>query len=265
MALPFSTCPYISGLTEDTRGEIWESGEKQLFHKGDLIVYHESAEVIYQTQDAVLRAVAGSVLFLPKDCMPQIKVLRQGSVICIGYQTSGCTNLSLISTSAPTRIRNLFLHFAALHAQSPSVTMDCAMMADLYSIFYELQRNTADGSRRALQEDMIRPSVAYLEKHLTDRGWNLKQVAALSGVSETYFRTLFTRQYGCTPLQYVLKKRISMAEKMLAETNKPISEIAEQCGFHSKAFFCSQFQKSVGFSPEAFRKNQKTLYKRSVL
>lgn len=254
MALPFSAFPYISSLTEDTRWETWEIGEKRFIRNGDLIVYHESAEVIYQTQDAVLHAVAGSILFLPQACAPQINVLRQGSVICIGYHASVSTNLALISTSVPTRIRNLFLHFATLHAQSPSVAMDCAMMADLYSIFCELQRNTADGSRRAMQEEKIRPSVAYLEKHITERGWNLRQVAALSGVSETYFRTLFTRQYGCTPLQYVLKKRIQMAEKMLSETDKPISEIAERCGFHSKAFFYTQFQKSVGLSPEEFRK-----------
>ena len=253
MALPFSTFPYIGKLTEDTRRETWAIGEKKILQSSDLIVYHESAEVIYQTQDAVLHAAAGSILFLPQSCTPQINVLRQGSVICIGYCSSVSTNLALISTAVPTRIRNLFLHFAALHAQPPSVAMDCAMMSDLYSIFYELQRNTADGSRRALQEEKIRPSVAYLEKHITERGWNLKQVAALSGVSETYFRTLFTRQYGRTPLQYVLEKRIQAAKKMLTETDAPISEIRTACGFHSKASFDSHFLKVVGVTPEQFK------------
>lgn len=254
MALPFSACPYVIGLTNDTRREIWINGEKKLSQSGDLIVYHQSAEAIYQTSEAVLHATVGSVLFLPQKCAPQIKVLRQGAVVCIGYQASASTNLALISTAVPTRIRNLFLHFSAFHAQPPSIAVDCAMMADLYGIFYELQRNTADGSRRALQEEKIRPSVAYLEKHITERGWNMHQIAALSEISETYFRKLFTRQYGCTPLQYVLKKRIQMAEKMLAETERTVSEIALSCGFHGKAAFCTQFQNTFGVSPEEYRK-----------
>ena len=181
-----------------------------------------------------------------------------GSVICIGYslqKQNHPSNLSLIMSSAPSQLRNRFLHFVAFGTDTPSVETECCMLSDFYAILYELQRNTTDGNRRAFQADKIRPSVAYLDKHFTDRHLKLGQIASLSGVSETYFRTLFVRQYGCTPLQYLIEKRIRQAERLLKETDLSISEIEAACGFQSHAYFLKQYSRITGISPKETRKN----------
>ena len=257
MNFSFSKCPYIKGFTRDTRSEEWQIGTRNLTPLHDLMIYHESAEVLYSMGETVIHGTSGSVLLLPEGASAEINVQKSGSVICIGFsvqkECDAARHVALISTSAPSLLRNRFLHFAALHSNSPSVGAECAMLAEFYGILYELQRNTSAGNRQSLLEEKIRPSVAYLENHLTDRNLSIAQVAALSGISETYFRALFSEQFGCTPLQYVIEKRVRKAEKLLQETDFPLDEIEEACGFQNHSYFLKQFQKIVEKTPEEIR------------
>ena len=65
---------------------------------------------------------------------------------------------------------------------------------------------------------------------------------------------LFTKQFGITPQQYILQKRINSAALMLFESNKNIREIAFDCGFESETYFNRQFHKYMGISPGKYRK-----------
>lgn len=253
MSFPFSKCPHISAFTEETESAQWNQGTCVLTAKHDMILYHESAEVLYHTKESVICAISGSVLFVPSMSNLNVEITKSGSVICIGFESvnteNAQLNLSLVLSATPSNLRNRFLHFAAMCAQPPSTALECAMLSEFYSILYELQRNTPDGNREVLRIEKIRPSVAYLENHLTDRGLNLKQIAALSGVSETYFRALFVEQYGKTPLQYLIEKRVEKADKLLRESQHSIQEIERACGFHSHAYFVKQFTRIMGTSP----------------
>ena len=73
-------------------------------------------------------------------------------------------------------------------------------------------------------------------------------------LSPTYFSNLFTKQFGITPQQYILQKRINSAAIMLFESNKNIREIAFDCGFESETYFNRQFHKYMGISPGKYRK-----------
>lgn len=257
MSLPFSTCPYITGFTRETGAEEWTTDTRDFSSQNDLLIYHESAEAFYTIGETIIHGVPGSVLMLPEGVSAKIDVKKSGSVIRIGFsvqkESAFVRTVALVATAAPSLLRNRFLHFAALHANTPSVGSECAMLAEFYGILYELQRNTSAGNRQSLLEDKIRPSVAYLETHFADQKLNIRQIAALSGISETYFRTLFLEQFGCTPLQYVIEKRVRAAEKLLTETDLSLREIEQSCGFQSHSYFLKQFQKFTQKSPEQVR------------
>ena len=223
----------------------------------DLLIYHESAETLYDLDAVVLRGIPGSVVLLPANRSIPMKILKSGSVISIGFTLHEREEVpvspTLISTAAPSHLKNRFLHFASLQAQPPTVANQCAQRSEFYGILYELERNSADGNRQTLREEKIRPSVAYMENHCFDRRMNFKQIAALSGISETYFRTLFTEQYGCTPLRFLIEKKVRKAETMLRETELPFDEILFSCGFQSRSHFVKQFTEIVGISPNEIR------------
>ena len=50
-------------------------------------------------------------------------------------------------------------------------------------------------------------------------------------------------------MEYLREYRIKIADVMLTNTEKSVSEIAEACGFESVAYFCRAYKRQFGVSP----------------
>lgn len=102
----------------------------------------------------------------------------------------------------------------------------------------------------------IRKGVSYLEQH-----WNVNtsmaELAALCGMSESYFRRLFQQFAGMSPVQYRNSMRISAAKSMLLEGRMSVAEIAQAIGFEDCFYFSRVFKKSVGVSPSVYGANHR--------
>lgn len=58
---------------------------------------------------------------------------------------------------------------------------------------------------------------------------------------------------GHTPSTYIRKKRLTIAQQWLAQTDAQIQEIATQTGFQSLSYFSRCFSEEYGFPPSRFR------------
>lgn len=77
-----------------------------------------------------------------------------------------------------------------------------------------------------------------------------EQLSKLSGYSPAHLRRLFVKNYGVSPMEYILNKKIDMAKEILLDApEKTIQEIAELVGFCSASYLCKIFKKRVGISP----------------
>ena len=54
-------------------------------------------------------------------------------------------------------------------------------------------------------------------------------------------------------LKYVTERKLSLANRLLRETNLRVFEIADRAGFASSAYFCRTFRKFFRQSPQAAR------------
>lgn len=59
---------------------------------------------------------------------------------------------------------------------------------------------------------------------------------------------------GLTTSNYVLKVRLNKAKKLLMKSQKPIGEIAMDCGFNDFAYFSRSFKKEFGMTPTSFQR-----------
>ena len=90
---------------------------------------------------------------------------------------------------------------------------------------------------------------------------NLGNKITLSGMSRNLhcstvtLTETFRREYGITIMQYVLQKRMKMAEGLLSDPNATLSitEIADRCGFLDMEYFSKRFKETHGISPSAWR------------
>ena len=57
-----------------------------------------------------------------------------------------------------------------------------------------------------------------------------------------------------THLDYLIQVRIDHAKRLLKDTTKNISEIAELCGYSDARHFSRLFAKRVGIKPQEYRR-----------
>ncbi len=82
---------------------------------------------------------------------------------------------------------------------------------------------------------------------------NVVELAEELNTGYSYFRRMFKKYTGISPLQYHLQLRLKRAENMLAMTDKSIKEIAFELGFQSLYYFSRLFKQKKGMSPTEMR------------
>jgi AraC-like DNA-binding protein len=81
--------------------------------------------------------------------------------------------------------------------------------------------------------------------------WDL--AAARSGVSTSTFRRRWLSVSKIPPGRYLKQLRITEACRLLAETTKPIYEIAHMVGFADELYFSRRFHRELGMAPRTYR------------
>ena len=92
----------------------------------------------------------------------------------------------------------------------------------------------------------------YIDVHL-ERELKLADLAQLIDVSQFHFGRLFKQSLGLSPYQYLLQQRVERAKKLLKQTDKPIVDIALDCGFNSHSHLSQKFRQLTGMTPKAYR------------
>lgn len=117
----------------------------------------------------------------------------------------------------------------------------------LISIFYDIIYRLS--SRKTTQSGILLPAEKFLENNFDNTEITNEMLAQQCGISEIYFRRLFTRQYGVTPHQYIINIRINKAKQLLTDGMLKINAISEKCGFSTPNHFCRVFKEKTGLTP----------------
>ena len=84
---------------------------------------------------------------------------------------------------------------------------------------------------------------------------SLTKISNIMGFSESYFCRAFKKEFSVTFHQYLVNVRIQMAKSFLSYSKMSISEIAAAVGYNSECCFYQDFKKSVGTTPQKYRKS----------
>jgi AraC-like DNA-binding protein len=105
----------------------------------------------------------------------------------------------------------------------------------------------------AIGHDVIPKIRKWIDEHLSE-DIPVERLVSFSGYGRSRFYTLFMADTGLSPNDYILRKRIIKAKKLLLSRKPSISmaEISAQCGFNSPSAFAKSFRKIVGKSPREF-------------
>lgn len=82
---------------------------------------------------------------------------------------------------------------------------------------------------------------------------DVERLATSLGITDRHLRRLFDEQLGASPVEIMITKRLHLAKQLLAETDKPVTEIAFSAGFRSVRRFNEAFKQRYQVPPGALR------------
>jgi two-component system response regulator YesN len=83
---------------------------------------------------------------------------------------------------------------------------------------------------------------------------SLKKIAEAVGINPFYLSHLFRKEMGISFLEYLTSVRLSIAKKLLQQTNLSIIEICLEVGYQDPSHFAKIFRKKEGIHPTEYRK-----------
>lgn len=95
-------------------------------------------------------------------------------------------------------------------------------------------------------------ALAYLEDHYTEE-IPLAELARVAGVSPRHLDRVFAQAFHFTPRAYIARLRMARARALL-RTDRPITEIAFDCGYADSNYFSQVFRRHTGMSPQQYRR-----------
>lgn len=110
-------------------------------------------------------------------------------------------------------------------------------------------QHTASNELDTKMADRIRE---YLDLHYTEQV-TLQTLADAFHCSEPYVSHVFKRVTGYSPIQYVIRRRIGLAQTYLVSSDYTATQIATIVGYDNTNYFSTLFTKIVGLSPIRYK------------
>ena len=155
------------------------------------------------------------------------------------------------------RLAMLFFRFISVYLSSRDDSLaNLRLTGIFYEMLYVIEKGemAPDSSRIAsLSLSSVIQIKEYLDKNYKGK-CTLAGIAARVNLSPNYLQTIFRRAMGVTPLEYVTRRRISEAKRMIAMESLSFSEISAELGFSSQSHFNKVFLERVGVTPNEYRR-----------
>lgn len=198
--------------------------------------------------------MTGSIRYLPKGADTDIYTVNKyapGICIDIYFDTNDPMPQKAMGFKNMEALRPLFEKIYNIWSERKPGYYTKAM-ALLYEIIYRFQlHNEVYVSKK--QQNKLDGAMDYILKYYKNTDFNYKRMCEQTGLSYSYFKELFIRQHGISPVKYVTRLKIDLAKELLITQRYSITEVAQMCGFENIYYFSTVFKKETGMSPKNYR------------
>ncbi|GAA2632439.1 hypothetical protein GCM10010411_83410 [Actinomadura fulvescens] len=112
--------------------------------------------------------------------------------------------------------------------------------------------DTATGWAAALRDPAVAAALRGIHEQ-SERLWTVQSPAGHAGLSRAAFARRFTDLVGSPPLAYLTWWRMTMAARLLCDTDLPLRAVAARTGYTSEFAFARAFKREFGAAPGRYR------------
>lgn len=120
------------------------------------------------------------------------------------------------------------------------------------------QRIYADGeqlqlsTRKNANHEIVQQITEYLQQEIHVQQLDTEQLCKMVGLSRTHLNHVFRSVKGISVLEYYNQLKINRAKTLIREESYNFTQIAEQLGFASLAYFSRYFKQKTSMSPTEY-------------
>jgi AraC-like DNA-binding protein len=92
----------------------------------------------------------------------------------------------------------------------------------------------------------------FIQSHITE-DIKLEVLSEKECMSKSTFYRSFKREYGISPLEYILSEKIKRAKILLADPKNAIKSVSFDCGFNDVNYFIRLFKKMEEITPRQYQ------------
>ena len=115
--------------------------------------------------------------------------------------------------------------------------------------------NRSIGWLSALADDQIGAAINAMHKDPAN-SWSLQSLAKCAALSRSSFAVRFREAVGLTPMEYLSRWRMLVAEERLRHSKSSIAQVAHAVGYRSEAAFSTAFKRINGCSPRRYSRQR---------
>jgi PAS domain S-box-containing protein len=163
----------------------------------------------------------------------------------------------VLRTGRPV-IDHLELHWYARRRPGWCLTTKLAMRneAGVITGVIGISRDLREPGDASTIPASLASTLEYLENHC-DEVILPRTLAQRAGLPPVRFARLIKRIFRITPNQLIMQTRLAAAARLLTETDRPVSEIAYDCGFYDHSALTRAFRSATNLTPTQFRSLKK--------
>lgn len=122
-----------------------------------------------------------------------------------------------------------------------------SLLVQLYGTAHE-QLETVKNKKNLI----IEPLLKYIDEMYCEE-LTLETLASVVNVSPQHICKVFKEKLDIRPFEYIAKRRIQEAKKLLLNSSLNISKIGQKVGYNDSSYFCATFKRYEFVSPSTYR------------
>lgn len=218
------------------------------------IVFYPEGNNTFDFHDKSIVTKPNSILYLPKGSNYVVSHKSHSECYAINFDIDEEVNIQpfMFMTKNSQGFLDLFKKAELIwKAQKNGFEIKCKSLT--YDIIYQMIKEYNLGYVSKSKSDLLSPALDYIHNNYTYDNISIAFLSQKCGISETYFRGLFNKTFGTSPIKYINNLKISRACDLLLSDMYSISEIAQLSGFHDESYFSREFKKSMGITPSEYK------------
>ncbi len=237
---------------------VWIAGEYARFRTGDMMIINSNVPHNFFPQGEVNDYICIKAL-------PEMMYFSENSFFDIKYvmpfmretgkEYSFFSAAEVNDSELPTFFEQMLSEWI-----SKDYGYEVSLRSLLFRIFLWVIRHSramGDGATATLSEPvenvrLIQRAAEYVSQNFAVA--NEASAAASINLSYSHFSRMFKKVMGKSFSEYLLSVRINAAEKMLLETDAPVTEVALSCGFATSSHFIDRFKSVKGVTPRQYKR-----------